>query len=181
MLETVQIWCGDKGANFRNYEYCMDQIREMFPNYERIFIPEVENEHPIITTDTLRNELACKRPNMLYIDDDIVFNEVPKFDFKDGQPYFGTAHGKVNHCLFYVNENMKFFKDIFKEKEQRNIQTVFGWPIKIIRTKKVNIIDTELYMHFRFTSTAREALIHGNHTSDTRSIIGSYEDEDGWD
>lgn len=182
MVDVVQIWCGDKSGPFKNYEYCMDQVREMFPNnYERIFINNVPNEHPIVTTDTLRNKLACERPNMLYVDDDIIFHKEPVFEKLDGQPYFGTAHNRVNHCIFYVNDNTNFFKNIFIEKEKRKLETVFGWPVKIIRTKKVNIIDSNIYLHFRFTSTAREAIQNEGYTNNPWPPIGSYEDEDDWE
>lgn len=155
-MKTIQIWCGDTHVDlYKKYERCMDMVRDMMlPNYERIFIKREGNTHPIITTDKMRIMVAAENPDMLYADCDITFNEKPVFKDGGDVPYFGKARGVVNHCLFYVNRNSDFFKNILKEKESRGIEDVFGWPMKIIRTKNVNIIDDKIFNHPQFSTSA---------------------------
>jgi len=156
-MKLIQIWCGETNTDlYKKYERSMDMVREMFlPNYERIIIKDMKGFFsPIIVTDTVRIEYATQEPEMLYADCDIEFKKIPDFETGNGRPYFGHGiKGKINHCLFYVNNNTKFFQKIIDERNDRNLPYVHGWPMKIIRKKKVNVIPKNLYNHHCYTST----------------------------
>ena len=160
LFKVIQIWCGPRTDIYKKYEVCMDQTKKFFEDngYEYIRIIKEESEYGnfVIDTDTMRMELATENPQMLYIDCDIVFYKVPIFD-KEGIPYFDKRDEyNFNECLFYVNDCCDFFKSVFAEKERRNIGYVYGWPNKIIRSKKCHVMDKTCYEHYLFTNGDRK-------------------------
>lgn len=155
-MKVIQIWCGDTGEIYKKYERCMDSVRDLFtPNYERVFVNDLRGLHPIITSDTVRMEIASQTPDMFYMDCDVEFHSIPEFECENDLPFFGLSSlGRVNHSVFFVNGNTKYFERIVEDKKTRGIQDVFGWPLKIITDLEApNIIDSNLFVHHEFTST----------------------------
>lgn len=154
-MKVIQIWCGPITEEYRKYEECMDQTKKLFEDngyeYLRVLQEDVKYNDPIIDSDTLRFEIACNEPDMLYIDCDLVFNQIPVFN-EDGLPYFGQKKNVNNNCVFYVNNCSDFFKSVFTEREKRELKFVFGWPNRVIRSRKTYLIDEDLYIHHQYTT-----------------------------
>jgi hypothetical protein len=90
-------------------------------------------------------DLCCSNPNLFYIDCDIELFAFPKI-IENGLPYFKKhPSGTPDEMMLYVNGCTDFFKSLYPEKKQRNLEDIRWWFRKIIRVKKVNYFDSDCY------------------------------------
>ena len=122
--------------------------------YERVEL--VAQDTPrlaCIASDNYRMARACTDPDMVWVDWDVEIKALPVLE--NGKPAFSFMAGsppQPDYCYFYVNGCCGFFKDLFTERDRRGIlPTVFGWPQKVLRDKKVTKIDDSTYNHIYFT------------------------------
>ena len=106
-----------------------------------------------IASDNYRMARACTDPDMVWVDWDVEIKALPVLE--NGKPAFLFMAGsppQPDYSYFYVNGCCGFFKDLFTERDRRGIlPTVFGWPQKVLRDKKVTKIDDSTYNHIYFT------------------------------
>ena len=76
----------------------------------------------------------------------VLENGKPVFSFMTGSPPQPECY------YFYASRCYGFFKDLLIERNNRKILlSVYGWPQKVLRDKKVTKIDDSTYNHIYFT------------------------------
>jgi hypothetical protein len=147
-LSNNRNFCKDNGIEFEVIEYIS------------------EYDHPSIDKDFAIFKLAEleEYKDVMFIDADVKLIKVSEFNNTDF-PYFGSVINcngikVVSTCLVYVNNCMEFFKQCNIEYKNRKIQPVYNHYHKILRDKKVNIIDVACYDHDKIELTKKYTFIH---------------------
>lgn len=123
----------------QKYWECIDQVISYKPTevgYELI------RHHPFkvdktndcrYESDLVRLNLAIENPNMVWLDSDITIKEwfnPPN----NGKPYFFSQGPYPLECVFYVNGNIQFFKNLLNiYYNYKQFQTL-GWICSAIMT-----------------------------------------------
>lgn len=146
---VIQIWYGIeipekyiKCINMlKNCAYGAGVAHELIHEKKQYFEPE----HAL-----KRFELASNTNELVYADCDIKF-----INFKAlkslNRVSFPLYKAVPDYFIFYTANDSSFFKNVLLEKENRGIKNVYGWPRKILRNKKVNIICENSYEHMRYS------------------------------
>lgn len=121
------------------------------PNFEAAASPR----EAAISKDLYVFEMA-QRPeyaDTVFLDWDMEIRQM--WDMQPEQPYFIYEWGTPRIGMFAVNGCTQWFLDLQADKERRGILDVFGYPNKLLRDKKPEVVPERCYMHHRFTSGAK--------------------------
>jgi hypothetical protein len=100
-------------------------------------------------SDVARIKLATERPDMVWLDCDCTIEDwwVPPDDDK---PYFYNALGNPDPCIFFVNGNTGFFKDLIKKHDKDPRMHVVGWVQMLLGMSVCGLIPNGKFSHKKF-------------------------------
>jgi len=152
----IQAICGDTAPTPRMR--MVESLAHVTGNrYELVLLPaEPDIRSACIAADNYRMTRACTEPEMVWVDWDVEIMSLPTLE--PGTPAFvyGIAGDppQPDCSYFYVNGCCDFFKKFLLERDNRNIKdTVYGWPQKVLRDKKVQKIAPSSYIHSKVSLT----------------------------
>ena len=117
---------------------------------------DVRNSDYRAASEIVRLTEACINPEMFWLDSDVLIKKWPDFEFKPGKPYCSE---KWFEAIFFVNGCCDFFRDLFKEYENKRLHKSC-WLRRLFRDhlKEFELIPEGYFVHMTLSAAvlARE-------------------------
>lgn len=105
--------------------------------------------HASVLKDNLFLDMACENPHLAFIDADIELFGIPEY-LTPGKPYFEICYNNPHIGYVIVNGCCDWFKDILKEKKDKEIKNTRGYTNKLLRGRlhDVGEIPHNTFKHY---------------------------------
>jgi len=160
------------------YRQCIHHVIEKKPKeIEHVLIEKAEIEARCDdyrgVSNVLRVQEACKNPDMLWLDSDILVKKWPDFEFKPGKPYFAHGlSGNPENWIFYVNGRCDYFQSLMDRYIENKGWTDLYWMARMIQAnpKEVELFPRGYFIHLYLSRAVKSGKHFSNYGNNNYNV-----------